>query len=182
MAGWPSSVFIAAWLFGREFSDHTAKDLLALPTPRTTIVLAKFILLAAWSAALTALVYALGLAVGGAIGLPQGSATLAAQAGGRILTTAILTILLVTPFAWAASAGRGYLAAVGAIFLAIFASQVVAALGLGAYFPWSVAALASGVAGSAAQDMGLLSYTLVPLTGLAGVAVTVAWWRSADQY
>jgi ABC-2 type transport system permease protein len=32
---------IAIWLFGREFSDHTAKDLLALPTSRTTIVAAK---------------------------------------------------------------------------------------------------------------------------------------------
>ena len=25
---------ITAWVFGREFSDHTAKELLALPTPR----------------------------------------------------------------------------------------------------------------------------------------------------
>lgn len=26
--------FIASWVFGREYSDHTLKDLLALPTPR----------------------------------------------------------------------------------------------------------------------------------------------------
>ena len=34
---------ILIWIFGREFSDHTAKDLLALPTPRMTIVAAKFV-------------------------------------------------------------------------------------------------------------------------------------------
>ncbi|MEV0143917.1 MULTISPECIES: ABC transporter permease [unclassified Nonomuraea] len=37
---------IAIWLFGREFSDHTAKDLLALPTSRTAIVAAKFVVAA----------------------------------------------------------------------------------------------------------------------------------------
>jgi ABC-2 type transport system permease protein len=35
---------ITAWVFGREFSDRTAKELLALPTPRAVIVGAKFIL------------------------------------------------------------------------------------------------------------------------------------------
>src|SRR5438552_1987956 len=29
---------VVVWLFGREFSQRTVKDLLALPTPRTTIV------------------------------------------------------------------------------------------------------------------------------------------------
>ncbi|MEX5298315.1 ABC transporter permease [Kocuria sp. CPCC 205292] len=35
----------AIWLFGREFSDRTATDLLALPTSRTAVVLAKLLLL-----------------------------------------------------------------------------------------------------------------------------------------
>src|SRR5512146_2087566 len=34
---------ITIWVFGREFSDHTVKELLALPTRRETIVTAKFI-------------------------------------------------------------------------------------------------------------------------------------------
>src|SRR5262249_23504329 len=39
---------IVIWLFGREYSDHTAKDLLALPTPRTTLVLAKLLVATFW--------------------------------------------------------------------------------------------------------------------------------------
>src|SRR3954463_14609596 len=39
-------VFI--WVFGREFTDRTVKDLLALPVPRTAIVAAKFTVAAAW--------------------------------------------------------------------------------------------------------------------------------------
>ena len=34
---------VTAWVFGREFSDRTAKELLALPTPRWAIVAAKFV-------------------------------------------------------------------------------------------------------------------------------------------
>lgn len=173
--------FVATWLFGREYTDRTIKDLLALPTARQEIVTAKYIVLIVWSAALTVLVYALGLAAGALVGLPGWSLTLALAAAGHLVTTAGLTVALVTPVAWVASAGKGYLPPVGAMFLAIFLAQVIAAVGLGPYFPWSVPALTSGVAGPAGQTVGLLSYLLVILTGLAGIAATIAWWRLADQ-
>jgi ABC-2 type transport system permease protein len=48
---------ITAWVFGREFSDHTAKELMALPTPRWVIVTAKFVLIALWILRLTLLIY-----------------------------------------------------------------------------------------------------------------------------
>lgn len=172
---------VAVWVFGREYSDRTVTDLLALPTPRWAIVGAKFAVIAAWSATLAALDYALGLAIGAVVGLGGWSAGLAAHAAGQVAVTAGLTIALVSPFALAASVGRGYLPPVGAIVLVIFLAQVIAALGWGAYFPWSVPALASGVAGPDAQQVGAGSYALVALTGLAGVAGTVAWWRCADQ-
>lgn len=173
--------FVAIWLFGREYSDHTVKDLLALPTARQEIVAAKYAAMLLWSLALTVLVYVLGLAIGGILGLPGWSPALALSAAARLIVTAGLTIALVTPFAWAASAGRGYLPPVGTLFLAIFLAQVIAAVGLGPYFPWSVPALASGVAGPAGQAVGAGSYILVVLTGLAGIVATQAWWRFADQ-
>lgn len=172
---------VAIWVFGREYGDRTVTDLLALPTSRGVIVGAKFIVIASWSAALTALVYALALGIGAAIGLPGWSIGLATDAAGRLAATAALTVALVSPFAWAASAGRGYLPPIGAMFLAIFLSQVIAALGWGAYFPWSVPALSSGVAGPDAQRVEAGSYLLVALTGAAGMAGTLAWWRFADQ-
>ena len=172
---------VAIWVFGREYGDRTVTDLLALPTPRGAIVGAKFVVIASWSAGLTVLVYVLGLGLGAAIGLPGWSPGLAVDAAGRLAATAGLTIALVSPFAWTASAGRGYLPPIGGMFLAIFLAQVIAALGWGAYFPWSVPALASGVAGPGAQDVGASSYLLVGLTGVAGIAGTVAWWRFADQ-
>jgi ABC-2 type transport system permease protein len=172
---------VATWVFGREYADGTVADLLALPTPRWAIVAAKFVVVGAWSAALTGFVAALGLAVGAAVGLTGGSPALAAEAAGRLAVIGGLTLALVCPVAWAASAGRGYLPAVGALLLAVVAAQVVAALGWGAYFPWAVPALAAGVAGDEAGAVSAGSYALVLLTGAVGVAGTVAWWRLADQ-
>jgi ABC-2 type transport system permease protein len=169
------------WLFGREYSDRTATDLLALPTSRAAIVAAKFLVLAVWSAGLLAVMFVLGLVVGGLVGLPGWSAGLALRAAGTAAATGGLTLLLVTVLALAASAGRGYLPAVGVMFLIVFLAQVVAAAGWGSYFPWSVPALYSGIAGPQAQQLGPVSYLLVVIAGLAGLAGTFTWWQTADQ-
>jgi ABC-2 type transport system permease protein len=172
---------VVVWLFGREFSQNTVKDLLALPVGRTTIVGAKFAVAALWCLALSLYLSVLGLPVGAAIGLPGWSPAVAVAGLAEILTTAAMTVLLVAPFALAASAGRGYLAGVAAMITAVFLAQVVAFLGYGGYFPWSVPALSTGLAGPDRDPPGVAGYVLVAMTGAAGVAGTAAWWRGADQ-
>jgi ABC-2 type transport system permease protein len=172
---------VTTWVFGREFSDHTAKELLALPTSRAAIVGAKFVVVGIWAAGLTALVLVLGLVVGTAIGLPGWSTALLWRAAGDLAVTAGLTLALTSPVALFASAGRGYLPPLGWAFLTFFLAQILAAIGWGAWFPWSVPALFSELAGPRATQIGLQSYIVVGATFVAGLASTFAWWRSADQ-
>lgn len=172
---------VATWVFGREFSDRTAKDLLALPTPRTAMVGAKFVVVAVWSMLLATMVFCLGLGVGMTVGLPGWSASLLRESIIDVGRAAGLTVLLVTPVAWAASAGRGYLAPIGGMVLTLVLAQVLAATGWGVYFPWSVPALGSGIAGADTPELGSLSYLMVALVGGAGVAGTLAWWEWADH-
>jgi ABC-2 type transport system permease protein len=169
------------WVFGREYSHRTVTDLLALPTSRAAIVTAKFLIVAVWSAGLVAIMFLLGLAVGGLVGLPGLSVGLAFRGVGTVTATGGLSVLLVTAFAFAASAGRGYLPAIGVMLLMVFLAQVIAAAGWGPYFPWSIPALYSGIAGSEAQDLGGVSYLLVAIASLAGLAGTFAWWQVADH-
>jgi ABC-2 type transport system permease protein len=172
---------VTTWVFGREFSDHTVKELLALPTSRAAIVAAKFVVVGMWAAGLTALVLVLGLIVGAAIGLPGWSMALLWRAAGALVVTAILTLALMTPVALLASAGRGYLPPLGWAFLTVFLAQILAAIGWGAWFPWSVPALFSEIAGPRATQIGLQSYVVVGVTCVAGLVATFVWWRSADQ-
>lgn len=169
------------WVFGREYSHRTVTDLLALPTSRVSIVAAKFLVVVVWSAGLVAMMFALGLVVGSLVGLPGWSVGLALRGFGIVAATGGLTVLLISLLAFAASAGRGYLPAIGVMSLMVFLAQVVAAAGWGAYFPWSVPALYSGIAGRDVQDLGSVSYVLVAMAGLVGVLGTFAWWRLADQ-
>lgn len=172
---------IIIWIFGREFSEHTVTDLLALPTPRTVIVAAKFVTTTAWCLLLAVQTYLLGLGAGAALRLPGWSAAVALDGLVHLLATTAMTVPLVIPFALAASVGRGYLAAVGVMFLASFLAQIFAVLGYGEYFPWSVPSLYSGVAGPDRTPAGPFGYALVISVGIGGAVGTAAWWRTADQ-
>ncbi|NUT45906.1 MAG: ABC transporter permease subunit [Saccharothrix sp.] len=172
---------VLVWLFGREFSQHTVKDLLALPTSRTTVVLAKFVVAAGWCLVLTVQLVVLGLVVGAVLGLPGWTTGIAFTALARLLLVAAMTVAVMSPVGLAASAGRGYLSGIGAVIATVFLAQVVAALGHGHYFPWSVPALFSGVAGPDRAMPGVVGFGLVALVGVAGVVGTAWWWRDADQ-
>jgi ABC-2 type transport system permease protein len=172
---------VTTWVFGREFSDHTVKELLALPTSRAAIVAAKFVVVGMWATGLTAFVLLLGLIVGAAIGLPGWSTELLWRAAGALAVTAILTLALMTPVALLASAGRGYLPPLGWAFLTVFLAQILAAIGWGAWFPWSVPALFSELAGPRADQIGLQSYVVVGVTFVIGLAGTFMWWNRVDQ-
>lgn len=172
---------ITAWVFGREFSDHTVKELLALPTPRWVIVAAKFALTALWILALTLLVFVVGVGVGAAVDIPGWSSDLQWASLWTVLVTALLTFMLMPFAALFASSGRGYLPPMGWTILALAMANVVSVLGWGDWFPWAVPVLVSGFVKSRTDLVGLHSYVIVLLASLVGFALTFAWWRSADQ-
>ena len=176
MGGFMLFSLIGSWVFGREYSDRTVKDLLALPTSRSSIVFAKFVMVASWSIALTAMNCLVGLGVGAAVALPQASMQVILQGGVTVAIATCLTIALVTPIAFFASAGHGYLPPMGVALLVMFLVQVIAQAGWGEYFPWSIPALyAQG------DNLGIVSYVIVILTSVAGIAGTILWWELADQ-
>jgi ABC-2 type transport system permease protein len=172
---------VTAWIFGREFSDHTAKDLMALPTSRESIVSAKLVVISVWVFAVCIWVFLVGLVVGNLVSIPGWTTQLAWQSFIDVLVTAGMSLLLMTPVAFIASMGRGYLPPIGWTMLTIFFAQIIAATGWGDWFPWAVPALFSGAAGPRDQLMGVHSYILVIVAGSVGLAAIYYWWRNADQ-
>jgi ABC-2 type transport system permease protein len=177
--------FITAWVFGREFSDHTAKELLALPTPRWAIVGAKFVLTALWILGLTLLILVVGLGVGAVVGMPGWSVDLAWTSFRSLAITALLNFMLMPFVAFFASVGRGYIPPLAWAMATLGLAQVAGLMGRGDWFPWAVPGLYSlmfsMMYGQRAEPLGPHSYVLIALTFVAGVVSTVLWWRSADQ-
>lgn len=135
----------------------------------------------AWCALLSCWVFAVGLVVGTLVGLPGWSAAVLRHGAADVALTTVLAILLLGPTAYLASAARGYLAPLGFAILTIFLAQITAATGWGAWFPWSVPALFSGLAGPRAGLLDARSCAVVVLTSAAGVIGTFVWWRRADH-
>lgn len=172
---------ITIWVFGREFSDHTVKEILAVPTARESIVTAKFVVIAAWSLAITLLIFAIGIAVGTLVVIPGWSEELLRDSFANILGTAALTIPLMSFVALLASIGRGYLPPFGWTIFTLFLANISAILGWGDWLPWAIPGLFSGMAGPRAELLGMHSYIILTLASLIGLAATFYWWRSADQ-
>jgi ABC-2 type transport system permease protein len=172
---------ITTWIFGREFSDHTVKDFLALPTSRGKIIGAKLIIVAVWCFLLTLFIYGLGLIVGYLVVIPGWSSDLLRSSFLDVAGASILTITLMPYTALFASMGRGYLPPLGWTFLSLMLAQVVALTGWGDYFPWSIPALFSGAAGPRAVLMGPHSYIIATAACIAGTAAVFWWWQYADQ-
>jgi ABC-2 type transport system permease protein len=173
--------FIASWIFGREHSDHTIKDLFALPVNRTTIVFSKIIACFVWCFVVTIAVIIVGLLIGSLLNLPGWKFELLYPALKHIFITAILAALLCPPVAFIASAGKGYLAALGFVIMTVVFAQIIGALGFGAYVPWAIPALFSGIGSKSGGSLNIISYSIVMFTSIIGLTATVYWWKYADQ-
>ena len=181
IAGMILFAIITAWVFGREFSDHTVKELLALPTSRRVIVGAKFVLLLLWLMSLTILIFVITLGIGAVVNIPDWSPSLAWMSFWSVLLIAFLTIMMMPVVALIASGGRGYLPPLGWAFLTMALAQIAAVMGWGEWFPWAVPSLLCDFNGTQSEPLGIHSYLMVLSIFIIGVTATFAWWRKADH-
>ena len=173
--------FVTSWVFGREYSDHTVKDLLALPVSRSFIVLSKFIVVVIWCALLAFFLFVFGLIIGGMLHMPGWSSEIAFSGAYKFTITSLLTILLCTPVAFFASYGRGYLLPMGFVIFTFIIANFIGLVGLGPYFPWSIPGIYGSASGIEGTQLGTISYIILYLTGISGLIGTFAWWHFADQ-
>ncbi|MEC2343088.1 ABC transporter permease [Paenibacillus barengoltzii] len=168
--------FTSAWVFGREYTDKTIKDLIVKPIPKSYSVLSKFIVITIWNILIALFTFALITVAGSFIGVNGGSGSSILQFFGTFMLTSVLIMAVSSISALIANITKGYLAPIGVIFVIIIASNAVVQLGLGPYFPWTIPVLLTkGV------DIGFISYSILVLTAIAGFAGTVAWWRFAEH-
>ena len=173
--------FIVAYIFGREYVEGTARNLLALPVGRHWFVLAKLAVAALWWALLVGAVLAESFALGAALGLPGFSATLAVTAVRNALLAAAIAYLLVPIVAWIAMLGRGYLPPLGFALAMLALGNVFSHTGWASWFPWSIVPLYIGAIGQPVTTIAPSSVVVIALTFVAGVAATIAQLRWADN-
>ena len=174
--------FVASWLFGREFSDGTSKDLLSLPISRAKIINAKFIYYIIWCTALVIVNLLLGILFGYLLNIPGRSIDMFTHNLKVYFITTFLIIMLNTPIAFFAIYGKGFLAPLGVVALLLVVAQIFGVLGFGNYFPWAVPGIYAGSGGvEMAASLNYISFGLIILMSIIGYFGTIFWWKYTDQ-
>jgi ABC-2 type transport system permease protein len=171
---------VTAYVFGREYSERTARNMLALPVRRDWFVAAKLLVILAWMLAITAALLLEAAVIGSVLRLPGLSSAVAVRGASDVLLAALVTYLLVPPVAWVATLGRGYLPPLGFALVMLIVGNVLGATGWGKWFPWSIVPLFAGVAGPRTETLAPASLALLAATFAIGIAATIGQIRYAD--
>jgi ABC-2 type transport system permease protein len=187
LASWYGTVLfglVTAYVFGREYSEGTAKEMLTLPIRRECFVAAKTAILVAWLLGLTLLSVAVQAGGAAIVGIDGASWAVATECLGVSLKAALLIFATLPVVALLAMRGKGYLAPLAY-------SGVAATLGLGLaeagwtrWFPWSMQMTVAGMALFPAVPMPSLvtaSWVLMALVFAAGAGGVVWYFDSADS-
>ena len=174
--------FVTTWVFAREHTDRTMKDILALPVSRSNIVLAKFIIISLWCTILSVTIYIVGILMGQAINLPGWSHELLMIFTKSYFISAFLTLLLCSPVAYLAGYSRGIIAPLGFVILTMIMAQFVGLIGLGPYFPWAIPGLFAVSKDAEGFRLFTSSYIILAITFIIGYWATWHWWRTADHH
>ncbi|MCX7028259.1 MAG: ABC transporter permease [Spirochaetes bacterium] len=172
---------IVIYLFGREYTEGTAKNILALPVPRSYFVAAKLCVAAIWFSLLTAFLIVECLLIGKLLGLGIPPAGLIATETGNIVIAALSVLALQPLVAWVTVASAGYLVPFGYTIATLLVGNLMIRTEWARWFPWSIVALLSGMAGPRQEGVVLGSTLVLMMTFVIGVAGTIAQQVLADN-
>lgn len=173
--------FIVAYLFGREYSDATAKNMLALPVGRHWFAVAKLLVAAVWWTALVAIVIVEALAIGLAMELPGFSVGLAATGTANVLLAAGISFLLAPVVAWIAVWSRGEVSPIAFSLVMLALGNLFGKTGWAEWFPYSIVPLLVGMVANPVDSLPAGSYAVLAGTFAVGVAATILQLRFADN-
>ena len=171
---------IIAYLFGREYNEHTLKTMLTVPISRGKFLASKYIMFLIWILILTVVTSVTTLAFGFIAGLTGFTVQLFINSLAEFLFSNILLFLTFSPF----------------VFLSLFITNMVPAMVGGAsltlvnllvegqtwapYVPWTCPYLISS--GEIADySVGLMTpYIMIMATFLVGVVISYVYFTKKD--
>ncbi len=173
--------FVAAYVFGREYSDGTEKVMLTLPVPRPWFVLAKLLVTALWWLIIVLVVFVEAVAVGTALGLSGITSAAVGSLLGDLLLVAGISYLLAPVVALVTVWTRGYLAPVGFALGMLLLGNVIGHTGWAPWFPWSIVPILVGSVGQPVDALPVGSFVVLAVTFAAGIAGAMWTLQTVDN-
>jgi ABC-2 type transport system permease protein len=172
---------IVIYVFGREYAEGTAKNMLALPVPRSYFVVAKLCVIALWFVLLTAFLIAESLLAGWLLGLGRPQPALVAGQTLDILIASAVVLTLQSLVAWVTVATGSYLAPFGYTIVTLLIGNLMIRTDWARWVPWSIVALLGGMTGPRQEDILLGSVLVLAATFGLGLAGTILHQARSDN-
>ncbi|WP_016700044.1 ABC transporter permease [Actinoalloteichus spitiensis] len=169
--------FALSWSFGREFTDGTIPALLASPTARSVVVLAKLLTHLLWVCAVAVVSVGALFLVGILLGLGPVNGDVLADFT-RLALLLVLSGAVVVPTSLVATLGRGPLPGIGAAIALIVVSQVAAIVqpATAAWLPFAAPAIWALFP----EVVGVVQLGLVIATSAVFCGLTVHAWNRLE--
>jgi ABC-2 type transport system permease protein len=175
--------FVAAYVFGREFSDSTMRNTLTVPIRREWLVASKLVVVLVWVFALCLLSVVAQAAYAALLGF-DGFAWEHVLRSLRDSVLVMLTIAATLPLVgWIAVVGRGYLAPMIFSGIAFVSGVLFLQAGWERWVPWAmpIALVGMGwVPGETKSSLVAASWVILGALFLAGVAALIVQVDYAD--
>lgn len=177
---------VTAFVFGREFSEGVAPNMLTVPTRREYFVLAKFTVLAVWVAALTVLSVLAQAAWATLLGFDGFTWSAVWEGTGDVLTVALLIFLTLPVVALVAVVSRGVFAPMIFSALGFSAGMIGGIAGWGDWLPWAMPTTVAGTFLGPTVPLSIPELTTGSWAIAFGVfafgVLAVLWWvNNADS-
>ncbi len=178
------SGYVASFMFGREYSEGTARNMLALPVRREYFVISKLIVLIVWVFALGTLSAVVNTAYGAILGLDGFAWRYALTSLRESLLVATILVATLPLVGWIAVVGRGYLAPMLFSGVAFMSGVLMLQAGWERWYPWAMPYAVTGLLwlpGDTSSSLGASSWAILAALFVAGVAALVAHIDLADS-
>lgn len=177
-------VAIAAYLFSREYTEHTLKTILPIPISRINYISAKFIMLFIWTIMLTFLTWfaitILMLVYHYMFGLVGFSIFIVGKWLFKFLMGSCLMFATISPFAYIAERTKGFVVPVIISAVVVMGSIAVSNQDFGALYPWTSSLfLINGKIQSTGYPI-VLALGIIALISLVGFFATYMYFYKED--
>ena len=177
-------IIIASYLFSREYTEKTLKNILPIPVSKTSFLTSKFCILFIWMIVLSFFswgsAFLLALLYHSVFGIAEFQFHIALIYLGKMMSSTILMFLTITPFTFLAEKTKSLVVPLIISAAVIMGNAALSNQDLGALYPWTAILFLMQGSLAATGYPVWVSVGIITLVSILGFAATYIYFQKED--
>ncbi|KLU72150.1 MAG: hypothetical protein RHS_2027 [Robinsoniella sp. RHS] len=177
-------IIIASYLFSREYTEKTLKNILPIPVSKTSFLTSKFCILFIWMIVLSFFswgsAFLLALLYHSVFGIAEFQFHIALIYLGKMMSSTILMFLTITPFTFLAEKTKSLVVPLIISAAVIMGNAALSNQDLGALYPWTAILFLMQGSLAATGYPVWVSVGIITLVSILGFTATYIYFQKED--